>query len=318
MESVLAIIVTYNNENYMRKCLDSLAQSEHPCKIMVIDNGSGDGTIGIIEQEYPHVELVRSAKNLGFGVANNIGLKKVLDEQLDYAFLLNQDAWVEQGTIGHLIEVAREHPEYNVLGPLQMNEDWCTVEPRYELYLTPDYTPGIREALDAGEFQPVYETGFVNAAAWLITRRTLETVGGFDPLFFMYGEDDDFLNRVKYHGGKAGICPGARVVHVRDNKSPITRATQDVFENRSKRLWKFLIQARIAAKDPAGDHDAEVREYSSNFRKIILYATLKFRARERKLCKGLFEQFRDELPLIRKHRELNMKKGPSFLDDATS
>ena len=59
----------------------------------------------------------------------------------------------------------------------------------------------------------VYSTDYINAAAWLLSKRTLELVGGFDPLFTLYGEDDDYLHRVRYHGLKIGLCPKQRIVH---------------------------------------------------------------------------------------------------------
>ena len=70
----------------------------------------------------------------------------------------------------------------------------------------------------------VYNTHYVNAAAWLLPRKTLEMIGGFDPIFFHYGEDDNYMNRVLYHGFKIGICPKVRIVH--DTERRLDMATQ--------------------------------------------------------------------------------------------
>jgi len=70
----------------------------------------------------------------------------------------------------------------------------------------------------------VYQTLYVNAAAWLLPRRTLETVGGFDPIFFHYGEDDNYMQRTHYHGLKIGICPKIRICH--DTERTVERTNQ--------------------------------------------------------------------------------------------
>ena len=59
----------------------------------------------------------------------------------------------------------------------------------------------------------VYTFKYINAAAWLMTRQTLETLGGFDPIFFLYGEDDNYLQRMEYHGVKLGLAPKIQITH---------------------------------------------------------------------------------------------------------
>ena len=107
---VLVIIVSYNFERWINRCLGSLRKSSHPIDVMVIDNGSKDRSVDIIKNDFPEVRLVETGKNLGFGRANNIGLKFALDEGYDFAFLLNQDAWIDDNTIKILVETAQIHP----------------------------------------------------------------------------------------------------------------------------------------------------------------------------------------------------------------
>ncbi|WP_373564771.1 glycosyltransferase [Sphingobacterium sp. E70] len=105
MAKILTIIVSYNFEPWIHKCLHSLLLSSHPTDILVIDNNSRDHTTCIIKETYPAVRLIESPENLGFGKANNIGLTIALEEDYDYAFLVNQDAWVDQNCIANLIKV---------------------------------------------------------------------------------------------------------------------------------------------------------------------------------------------------------------------
>ena len=117
---VLAIIVSYNFAGWMKRCLGSLRCSELPVDVVVIDNSSTDNTVQMIRMDYPEVRLICSSENLGFGRANNIGLKIALEEKYDAAFLLNQDAWVEEKTIGTLFKLCREYPQYGVLSPIHL------------------------------------------------------------------------------------------------------------------------------------------------------------------------------------------------------
>ncbi len=81
MAKILTIIVSYNFEPWIHKCLPSLLDSSYPTDILVVDNNSGDNTTQIIKETYPTIRLIESSENLGFGKANNIGLDIVLKEE---------------------------------------------------------------------------------------------------------------------------------------------------------------------------------------------------------------------------------------------
>ena len=97
---ILTIVVTYNGLKWMDSCLESLRRSECPTDVMLIDNCSTDGTPDYVKEHFPEVNLVQSDANLGFGQANNVGLKYALEHCYDYVYLLNQDAWVMPDTLG--------------------------------------------------------------------------------------------------------------------------------------------------------------------------------------------------------------------------
>lgn len=203
-----AIIVTFNASLWIDKCIGSLLNSTIPVEIIVIDNCSTDGTREIIKSRYPSVRLIESNENLGFGKANNIGLKIALDEDFNYAFLLNQDAWIEPDTLEKMIMIQKRYPEYGILSPLHLSGDGINLDNNFTKYINGYSCPRfISDIVFNRELKEVYEIDFVNAALWLMSRQVLEKVGGFDPLFFMYGEDDDYIHRVKYHNFKIGICP---------------------------------------------------------------------------------------------------------------
>lgn len=214
---VLAIIVTYNGMRWYDRCIDSLLHSTIPVDIMVIDNASSDGTADWLASHYPMIHLVRSKKNLGFGQANNIGLRYVLAEKYDYAFLLNQDAWLyHDDCIEQLVKASVNNPEYAIMSALWLYGNAERITTGSEQHIIAMQRKGNDLVSDLFFRRPlcmVYETNCIGAAAWLLSRKTIETIGGFDPLFFHRGEDDNYMQRVHYYSGKIGICPTACICH---------------------------------------------------------------------------------------------------------
>jgi GT2 family glycosyltransferase len=209
---IFVIIVTYKGMRWYDKCFGSLRESTIPLQTVVVDNTPGDEDAAYIKTHFPEVYLIKTNENLGFGRANNLGMRYALDNGCDYVFLLNQDTWIEKDSIAKLAEVADKNPEYGILSPMHLNAEHTVVnaiigigkEYRNEKLLSDLYLNKVND---------VYETNYVNAAAWLLPRKTLEFVGGFDPIFKHYEEDDNYLNRVIFHGMKIGICPKAQITH---------------------------------------------------------------------------------------------------------
>lgn len=210
-EKVLVIIVSYNFEHWIDKCLGGLRESEYPVDVLVIDNASQDDTTKIIRTNYPEVHLIENDKNLGFGCANNIGMRMALDEGYDFVFLLNQDAWIDPKTIGRLVELANRYPEYGILSPVHLNAAGKELDSGFAVYSN---MKGKEQCMS--DRREVIEVKFINAAFWMLPRKTLDTVGGFSPLFYHYGEDIDYVNRTRYHGMKIGYAPDVTGYHDRE------------------------------------------------------------------------------------------------------
>jgi len=209
---IYCIIVTYNGSKWIEKCFSSLCTSAIPLKIIVIDNASTDDTVPSIKQKFPSVHVIEAGANLGFGQANNIGFKKALAEGADFVFLLNQDAWIKEDTIEKLVEAAESNPEFGIISPFHLDATEKNFEPLFsELFYR--YNNTIIQDMYFNRLQSIYETNYVHAACWLISRQCVETTGGFDPIYFHYGEDDDYLQRAKYFKFKIGLVPAASIVH---------------------------------------------------------------------------------------------------------
>jgi len=200
----LSIVISYNFMPWIDRCLSSLLQGTQSTDILVIDNASKDETVATLQARYPQVRLIRNNHNLGFGAANNIGMKIALDEGYDGVLLINQDAWLAPDALQQLVEVSLQHPEYGIISPKHLTGDGSKMDPGFASYI------------DNGG-------SFINAALWYIPMSVIRKVGMFAPLFYHYGEDKDYVNRIHYHGYQIGYVPTALGYHDRAER-PFNRS----------------------------------------------------------------------------------------------
>ena len=210
-KKVFAVIVSWNGAGWISEAIASLQKSSVPIDIVIVDNASTDETVTIVAEAFQDVLLIRLDTNHGFAQANNAGIQHALAHGADYVFLLNQDAKVQPDTVGRLIEASEQHPDFGILSPIHLTYNGEGIEPAFFAFIK-DHSL-FATAMLLGRAQDVYETEFINAAVWLLPRQTLEKVGGFDPVFFMYAEDNDYCYRTRVHGLKIGFVPRAFAYH---------------------------------------------------------------------------------------------------------
>ncbi|MBO4906369.1 MAG: glycosyltransferase family 2 protein [Bacteroidaceae bacterium] len=213
---VFVIIVTYNamHSNWIDRCMKSLAESSVPVISVIIDNGSTDGTRDHVPAAYPEAVWLPQERNLGFGQANNVGLRYMLEQGGDYALLLNQDAALAPDAVEKMVEASE--PD-TLVSPLQMNGDGSRLDFIFKQKLLMLTQSEIFDDLFANrQLRNAYEGGNYSAACWMIPRHIVEIIGGFNPIFFHYGEDDNYLDRVKYHGCRVVLAANARMYHDRE------------------------------------------------------------------------------------------------------
>lgn len=230
---LFTIVVTYNADQYIKGCFGGLLNSDIEQVIIAVDNASQDSTVERLKSEYPEVILFVQSTNVGFGRANNIGIEYALNHDADYIFLLNQDACVFEDTLSMLISIFNRNSDYGIVSPIHYNGTGKELDYIWKgLYLTTETCPEYFNDLKESCTKEIYEIVFVNAAAWMISANCLRIVGGFNPFFFMYSEDVEFINRLDYNGFKLGFCPDARILHFRDKSEAVS----------SERTRKFLIR----------------------------------------------------------------------------
>jgi GT2 family glycosyltransferase len=243
-KKVSAIVVTFNGEPWIQSCLQSLKNSIYPVEIIVIDNGSTDKTTSIIESHFPDVKLLINDNNLGFGQANNVGICYAMGNGSEFVFLLNQDATIEDNAIKNLVDAFAESPSYSLLSPVHYNGSGNDFDSGFKRYALERYNSiADIETWKSGKGN-VYQANFVNAAAWMINMDVIKKIGGFAPLFFHYGEDRDFVNRLSYFNLKLGILPSAKIYHFREQRN------MDIANwNYSKKLKYYYVGFLMRAAD---------------------------------------------------------------------
>ncbi|MFI3265954.1 MAG: glycosyltransferase family 2 protein [Rikenellaceae bacterium] len=215
---VFAIIVTYNGEQWLDRCFASLQGSDIPLHTIVVDNLSSDSTLDRLSKDYPEVQLIKNDFNAGFGCGNNMAIKVALAAGADYVLLLNQDAWIFPDTVSRLIEAGESNPKAGIISPVHIDASEESLDRSFEYYTRNCGTKILSRSeylAHPNKTRPYLEVDFVNAAAWLLPRKTLDTVGGFAPIFFHYGEDNNYSQRVIYHKLKTIVAPSAFAVHDR-------------------------------------------------------------------------------------------------------
>lgn len=210
---LLVVVVVYNGMKWIDRCLGSVSHSSVSADLFVVDNGSTDGSVERIRDKFPLARLIESNQNLGFGRANNLGIRYAIENGYDYVYLLNQDAWVAENTFESLIDILQSHQDYAILSPLQTNATGDLLDRNFLNYAC---TNELCSDAIFGRLQRIYDCNFVMAAHWMMTRKGIETVGYFSPTFPHYGEDDNYIQRAFYHGFKIGIDTSSTAVHDRE------------------------------------------------------------------------------------------------------
>ena len=214
MQEVLTIIVTYNGMQWIERCIRSVYASigVDPA-VIVVDNASTDGTPELIEKKFPAVKLVKCAENQGFAKANNIGLHYALEYGFDYVYLLNQDAWLFPETMSTLLRAFEGYIDVNgkllkpgILSPMQMDASLTRMDKQFRKHLAKHLE------LSHAEVVPV---PFVMAAHWMVSADCIKKSGAFSPEFPHYGEDNNYIQRAKYHGFCTAVVKTAVAVHDR-------------------------------------------------------------------------------------------------------
>jgi GT2 family glycosyltransferase len=214
------IVLSWNGMEYLADCLDAVLSQDYPdFEVIVVDNGSTDGSADFVERHYPQVRLIRNARNLGFAGGNNVGLRAATGDVL---VLLNQDTVVRPRWLQALVTTL-EDPTIGIAGCKLLYPDGTIQHAGGRIVDVRGSSRHIgRGETDAGQYDATQDVDFVTGAALAVSREALTRVGpldeGFTPAYY---EDTDWSYRAREAGLRVVYCPDAVVTHHESTSSQL-------------------------------------------------------------------------------------------------
>lgn len=212
--SVTVCVLNWNCGPFLEACLEAIQAQTYPNKrIVLIDNGSTDGSVDFVRERFPDVTIKETGRNLGYGAGNNVALRELTS---DIAFLLNPDVVLSADCLAQLVDVMATDPRIGIAGCKLWYPGGEMIQHAGGFIAAPQAFPGhfgIRE-LDRGQYDTLRDVDYVIGAAFAIRRETLAKVGLFDEGIFLYFEDVDLCYRARRAGYRVTYVPAATAIHV--------------------------------------------------------------------------------------------------------
>lgn len=238
---VSIIIVSYNAKGYLKNCLESLSKMTYPhYEILLVDNGSTDGTSEFVKKKFPHVTILKNSVNLGFSGGHDVALRQVLG---DAVLLLNSDTIVQ----GNLLTVLIEE--------LYANKNIGAVQPKLVLYPQKNqidsigsfflstgvlYHFGLEKNPDLSIYNKPMEIYCSKAACLLVKLEVIKKTGLFDKDFFTVFEDTDFCHRIWLAGYRIIYTPRTTVYHKAGGTNNRARRSFIIFHSEKNRMLSYI------------------------------------------------------------------------------
>ena len=214
---VSIIILNWNGLRDTLECLESVYKLDYPnFEVIVVDNGSTDGSVTVIREKYPQVILIENKENLGYAGGNNIAMQYAMKQDADYVWLLNNDIVVESDSLSKLLGTSESRPQIGLASPvvyyfnnpemIQFCGSYVDFKNKTIVY-PEDKNLHIDDDFIDGENVCLW------AAALLIKKNIVEKIGYFEEKFFAYWEDTEYSVRALKSGYRNAVCTSAKVYH---------------------------------------------------------------------------------------------------------
>lgn len=213
---VYIIIVNWNRRKLLKECLHSIKlYTRYPnFGVVVVDNGSTDGSLEFVRRNYPWMDIIQNRVNMGFAKANNQGIKLALERGADYVFLLNNDTKVIDGDwLTKLIEVFEADPSIGIMGGKLVYPNGTIQHAGGIITVEGISCYGLGEP-DDGTYDQMKDVDYITGAAFMIKREVVDKIGLFDEEFSpVYCEETDYCVRARMAGYRMVYNPATTIVH---------------------------------------------------------------------------------------------------------
>jgi GT2 family glycosyltransferase len=218
IQSLVAIVVNWNLKQDTIFCVESLLAAGVPIdRVVVVDNGSSDGSISVLKERFGlSLHIIQSKNNLGFGGGSNLGIQYALDQGTKWLLLLNNDAYVAPNFLSVMNDAIKSKESLSIIGPVILYHD----SPDHIWFFGDRLIPGLlattslyRGDIYHEQFPPLVSVDFVNGSSMLVKSDVFKQIGLFDPEYFMYAEEVDFCWRARMAGFQLAVATRARAWH---------------------------------------------------------------------------------------------------------
>lgn len=212
------IILNWNQEEDTVECLESLQRLDYSnYEIILVDNGSVDGSSDKVKEKFPYITLLKNAENLGFAEGNNVGIRYALEKGTEYLLLLNNDTIVPENLLSELVKIAESDPKIGIVGAVNYYYDeperiWASCAKMISWW-TGTAIDITEDQIDKGQFEAIREVDYVPGSSLFIKSDVVKKIGVLESKFFNTFEETDWCFRAKKHGYKIIASLNAKVWH---------------------------------------------------------------------------------------------------------
>jgi GT2 family glycosyltransferase len=304
MNAVAVVIPNWNGEHLLPSCLDSLKEQSQTHEVVVVDNGSTDGSVKMLQKDYPWVHLIELPTNTGFTGGVNAGIKYALKQKFEYVALFNDDAVAEKNWLKNLLNTARNNPKAGIVTCKLLRIDKKHIDSTGDFYTVWGLPfPRGRNEVDTGQYDTKTQIFSASGGASLYRSALFDDIGLFDDDFFLYFEDVDISFRAQLSGWSVMYEPSAVAYH---HVSATSSKIGDVARYHSAKNFLLLYAKNMPKKLYFKYAPLFVLQF------LRMAASSLYRGKFVVFTKGTFAAFKLHSSTVQKRRSIQRRRSASI------
>ncbi len=227
---VYVLVLNYGSLEDTIQCVETLRRLDYPeVRILVIDNASPDGSGEALGRRFGEAEFLPLPTNTGYAGGNNAGIRVALERGAEYVFVVNPDIRVAESTVSRCVELMEGDRTIGAVNPIQLDGDGDRLDEKFRegIFVRHRFAEPAVPIVE----ERSWDTLTLYGAALMVSRETLGRVGGFDPLFFAYGEEEDLARRIRLKGLRLVVTSAGVVRHLRTKEGRASDFVRPLLEN---------------------------------------------------------------------------------------